>query len=114
MQDYHEKKLLLLHYKFWYLEVSNFFVQTLSKVTIEKKVLGYILVSEQADEILIAVQERKNFIIRTVLAIALVIFIFSIFLNKYILKPISFLVKYTEIIKAKSNQSINIDKFFIR
>ena len=93
---------------------NNFFVQTLSKVTIEKKVLGYILVSEQADEILIAVQERKNFIIRTVLAIALVIFIFSIFLNKYILKPISFLVKYTEIIKAKSNQSINIDKFFIR
>ena len=39
----------------------------------------------QANDILIAVEERKNFIIRTVLAIALVILIFSLFLNKYIL-----------------------------
>ena len=35
-------------------------------------------------------------------------------MNKYILKPISFLVKYTESIKAKSNQPINIDNFFVR
>ena len=93
---------------------KDFFVETLDKVIIEKKKVGYILVSEQSNEILVAVDERKNFIIRTVLAVALVIFIFSIFLNKYILKPISFLVKYTESIKAKSSQPVNIDNFFIR
>jgi len=93
---------------------NDFFVRTLSKVKINKKLVGYILISEQANEILIAVQERKNFIIRTVLAIALVIFIFSIFLNKYILKPISFLVKYTETIKAKADRPVDIKKFFFR
>jgi len=93
---------------------KNFFVQTLDKVLVEEKKVGYILVSEESNEILAAVDERKNFIIRTVLAVALVIFIFSIFLNKYILKPISFLVRYTESIKSKSSQSVNIDNFFIR
>ena len=93
---------------------KDLFVQTLDKVLIEEEKVGYILVSEQSNEILVAVDERKNFIIRTVLAVALVIFIFSVFLNKYILKPISFLVKYTESIKAKSSQPVNIDNFFIR
>ena len=51
--------------------------------------LGYIMVTEQANEILIAVEERRNFILRTVFAIAIAIFIFSIFLNKYILTPIA-------------------------
>ena len=93
---------------------NDFFVRTLNKVLIKEKVVGYILVSEQANEIIVAVKERKNFIIRTVLAVALVIFIFSIFLNKYILKPISFLVRYTESIKTKSSKPLNIDNFFIR
>ena len=93
---------------------NDFFVQTLDKVLVEKDIVGYILVSEQANDISVAVKERKDFIIRTVVAIALVIFIFSTFLNKYILKPISFLVKYTESIKAKSDKPVNIDNFFIR
>ena len=93
---------------------NDFFVRTLNKVSIEKKLVGYILVSEQANEIIVAVKERKNFIIRTVLAVAIVILIFSVFLNKYILKPISFLVRYAESIKTKSNKTVNIDSFFIR
>ena len=93
---------------------NDFFVRTLNKVLIEEKLVGYILVSEQANEIIVAVKERKNFIIRTVLAVALVTLIFSVFLNKYILKPISFLVKYTESIKTKSSKPVNIDNFFIR
>ena len=93
---------------------KDFFVQTLDKVLIREKKIGYILVSEQSNEILVAVDERKNFIIRTVLAVALVIFIFSVFLNKYILKPISFLVKYAESIKTKSSKPVNIDNFLIR
>ena len=93
---------------------NDFFVRTLSRVLFEEKVVGYILVSEQANEITVAVKERKNFIISTVLAVALVILIFSVFLNKYILKPISFLVKYTESIKTKSSKLVNIDNFFVR
>ena len=93
---------------------KDFFVQTLSVVFINEEKVGYILVGEQSNEILVAVDERKDFIIRTVLAIALAILIFSVFLNKYILKPISFLVRYTESIKAKSDQPVNIDNFFIR
>ena len=53
---------------------------------------GYIIVTEEANDILFAVKERKNFIIRTVLAVALVILIFSLFLNTYILKPIKFVI----------------------
>ena len=93
---------------------KDFFVQTLSKVLINDEKVGYILVGEQSNEILVAVDERKDFIIRTVLVLALAILIFSAFLIKYILKPISFLVKYTESIKAKSDQPLNIDDFFIR
>ena len=60
------------------------------------KNLGYLVISELSNEIIIAVEERKNFILRTVLAVALVIFIFSIFLNKYFLRPIKSLVDYTK------------------
>ena len=61
-----------------------------------------------------AVKERKAFIIRTVLAVALVILIFSLFLNKYILKPIGLLVSFSEAIKKKSSKSIDIKNFFVR
>ena len=44
----------------------------------------------------------------------MVILIFSLFLNKYILKPIKFLVLFTESIKAKADKPVNVDQFFIR
>jgi two-component system sensor histidine kinase ChvG len=81
---------------------------------LNKKDTGYIVVSEEANDILNAVKERKAFIIRTVLAVALVILIFSLFLNKYILKPIGLLVKFSEAIKKKSNKNIDIKNFFVR
>ncbi len=93
---------------------NDFFVKTLSKIKLANEEVGYILVSEQANDILNAVKERKDFIIRTVFAVELVILIFSLFLNKYILKPIGLLVKYSESIKKKSNESINIKKAFVR
>ena len=93
---------------------NNFFVSTLSKVNINEESIGFIVVSEQANEIITAVKERKAFIIRTMIAVAIVILIFSLFLNKYILKPIGLLVKFSEAIKKKSNQSIEIKKVFIR
>ncbi len=96
-------------------EINNsFFVSTISELKLNDVRAGYIVVTNEANDILIAVVERKNFIIRTVLAIALVILIFSLFLNKYILKPIGFLVSFTEAIKNKSDQNIDIQKFFVR
>ena len=82
-------------------ENNNFYVKTLNEVIINREIFGYIMVTEQANEILTAVDERKNFILRTVFIIALVIFLFSVFLNRYILKPIGALVEYTKSIKAK-------------
>ena len=96
-------------------EINNsFFVSTISEVKINNNRIGFIIVTDEANDILIAVEERKNFIIRTVLAIALVILIFSLFLNKYILKPIGFLVSFTESIKNKSGENVDIQKFFVR
>ena len=93
---------------------NNFFVSTLSKVNIENIDIGFIVVSEQANDIITAVKERKAFIIRTMIAVAIVILIFSLFLNKYILKPIGLLVKFSDAIKKKSNQNIDIKKIFVR
>ena len=93
---------------------NNFFVSTLSKLKLKKEDVGYIVVTEEANDILNAVKERKDFIIRTVLAVGLVILIFSLFLNKYILKPIGLLVSFSEAIKKKSNKSIDIKNFFVR
>ena len=93
---------------------NNFFVSTLNKVEINNEITGFIMVTEQANDILIAVEERKNFILRTVLAVALVILIFSLFLNKYILKPIGLLVRFSDAIKKKSNHNLDMKKVFIR
>ena len=95
-------------------EGDNLFIKTLGNANINGEVVGYILVTEQTNEILTAVEERKNFIIRTVLAIAIVILIFLIFLNRYILKPIGGLVAYTESIKAKDESMGKIEKFLSR
>ena len=93
---------------------NDFFVKTLSAINLKDQNIGFILVSEQANDIVNAVKERKDFIIRTVFAVALVILIFSMFLNKYILKPIGLLVKYSDSIKKKSSESISIKKVFVR
>ena len=55
---------------------NNFYVITISSVSNEKENKGFIVVSEIANDILLAVDERKNFILRTVFSVALVIFIF--------------------------------------
>ena len=95
-------------------EKNNFIVSTLSKIKFQEKDIGYIVVSEQANDIIIAVKERKAFIIRTMIAVAIVILIFSLFLNKYILKPIGLLVRFSDAIKKKSNHNLDIKKVFIR
>ena len=93
---------------------NNFYVMTLKLVKVDGESKGYIVVSEIANDILIAVDERKNFILRTVFSVALVIFIFSVFLNKYILKPIRSLVLYTKAIKEKDVKIDKHEKYLLR
>ena len=93
---------------------NNFYVMTVDLVKADGESKGYIIVSEIANDILVAVEERKNFIIRTVLLVALVIFIFSVFLNKYILKPIRVLVLYTKAIKEKDEKIDKHEKYLLR
>ena len=93
---------------------NNFYVITINSVKEGGKNKGYITVSEIANDILVAVDERKNFILRTVFSIAIVIFIFSVFLNKYILKPIRSLVSYTKAIKEKDSKIEQHKKYLIR
>ena len=93
---------------------NNFYVITIDSVDLKDKDSGYIAVSEMANDILVAVDERQNFILRTVFSIAIVILIFSVFLNKYILKPIRSLVLYTKAIKDKDVKIDKHEKYFLR
>jgi len=93
---------------------NNFYVMTVNSVKSSGTNKGYIVVSEIANDILIAVDERKNFILRTVFSVAIVIIIFSVFLNKYILKPIRSLVLYTKAIKEKDVKIGKHEKYLLR
>jgi len=93
---------------------NNFYVITIDAIKIDGENKGYIVVSEVANEILVAVEERKNFILRSVFIAALVILIFSVFLNKYILKPIRSLVLYTRAIKEKDVKIEKHEKYLLR
>ena len=67
---------------------KNFVVHTFSKILLENKETLLIVISEVSNEIMLAVEERKNFVLRSVLVTAIIISIFSFFLNAYIIKPI--------------------------
>ena len=88
---------------------NQFLLTTIKNVTVKGESIGYLAISENANEIRTAINERKNFTIRTAFVFAIVIFIFSLVLNKYFLKPIKNLVEYTKIIKEKSKQKSNIE-----
>ena len=86
-------------------ETYNLFILgTLKNFIINDENVGYILVVEKANDVKSAIDERKNFIIRTALLVTLVILVFSFVLNRYFLKPIKNLVYYTKIIKEKSKK----------
>ena len=89
---------------------NQFILTTLKNVSNEYGNIGYIAISENSLDIKAAIQERKNFILRTAVLVAIVILIFSIILNKYFLKPIKNLVDYTKIIKSKSKRETKIDQ----
>ena len=93
---------------------NKFKLSTIKNVLIEDENVGYILISQNANDVKTAINERKTFVIRTAILIAVVIFIFSLVLNRYFLKPIKNLVNYTENIKEKSKKKIDIKSLIKR
>ena len=89
---------------------DTFLLTTVKNVTIDENNIGYLVISESANDIRSAINERKNFILRTAIFIGIVILVFSFVLNRYFLKPIKNLVAYTKIIKEKSRKTTNINK----
>ena len=90
---------------------DSFLVTTIKNVIIDNKTVGYLGITENANDIRVAIDERKSFIIRTAFIVVIVIFIFSYVLNRFFLKPIKNLVNYTNIIKEKSSKQTNIEIF---
>ena len=95
-------------------EFNNFKLTTIKNVFRDEKNIGYIAITENANDVRAAINERKTFIIRTAFAVGIVILIFSFVLNRYFLKPIQNLVNYTNKIKNKEYKKINIDNLKIR
>ena len=88
---------------------DQFLLTTIQNVVYVEKNIGYIAITENANDIRTAINERKIFIIRTAFIVVLVILIFSFVLNRYFLKPIKNLVSYTKIIKSESKEKTNIE-----
>jgi two-component system sensor histidine kinase ChvG len=89
---------------------DKFLLTTVKNVMIDGSNVGYLAISENANDIRAAINERKTFILRTAIFIGIVIFVFSFVLNRYFLKPIKNLVSYTKIIKEKSRKKTNINE----
>ena len=107
--DIEKEKDLKFHFTFTSLVNEQLILVTVKSIFVDDNKVGYIAAIEKANDIKFAVDERKNFILRTAAIIALVILIFSYVLNRYFLKPIKNLVHYTEIIKDKSQEVSNIE-----
>ena len=97
-------------YTFTQENYNQFLLTTIKNVNVNGINIGFLAISENANDIRAAINERKTFILRTAFVVAIVILIFSIVLNKYFLKPIGNLVNYTKTVKEKSNKEPNIDR----
>ena len=96
-------------YTFTQEDFNQFNVTTIKNVTNNKINLGYVAITENANEIKTAIDERKAFVIRTAISVGFVILIFSFVLSRYFIKPIQNLVGYTIRIKEKSQAKPGIE-----
>ena len=62
---------------------NQFLLTTIKNVTLEGNNIGYLAISENANDVKSAINERKTFILRTAIFIGIVILIFSFVLNRY-------------------------------
>ncbi len=90
-------------------DLNQFKLVTVKNVIKDNLNIGYIAITENANDIKIATDERKAFVTRTAIAVGFVILIFSFVLSRYFIKPIQNLVNYTKVIKEKSQNKTNIE-----
>ena len=90
-------------------DFNQFKLTTIKNVTKDEENIGYLAITENANDIKTATDERKAFVIRTAIAVGFVILIFSFVLSRYFIKPIQNLVNYTKVIKEKSHTKTNIE-----
>ena len=109
LYNYAASKNFGIPFTFTQEEFNKFELTTIKNVILNDKNIGYLAITESANDIKAAIDERKTFIIRTAIAVGIVIFIFSFVLNRYFLKPIKNLVIYTKMIKDKNSKNTNID-----
>ena len=95
-------------------EFNKFKLTTIKNVMKNGKNIGYLAITENANDVKAAIDERKTFIVRTAYAVGIVILIFSFVLNRYFLKPIKNLVSYTKTIKDKNPKTTNIEGLKLR
>ena len=114
LSNYVSSKNFGIHYTFTEEEFNKFKLTTIKNVTKDGKNIGYLAITENANDIKAAIDERKTFVIRTAIAVGIVIIIFSFVLNRYFLKPIKNLVSYTKIIKNKELKKTNIESLKLR
>ena len=114
LYNYASSKNFGIPFTFTQEEFNKFKLTTIKNVMQKDKNIGYLAITENANDIKAAIDERKTFIIRTAIAVGIVIFIFSFVLNRYFLKPIKNLVSYTKMIKDKNSKTINIDSLKLR
>ena len=96
-------------YTFTQEDPNQFKLITIQNVVKDGSNIGYLAITENANEIRTATDERKAFVIRTAIAVGFVILIFSFVLSRYFIKPIQNLVSYTKVIKEKSQAKTNIE-----
>ena len=112
--NYASSKNFGIPFTFTQEEFKKFKLTTIKNVMKDGVNIGYLAITENANDVKAAIDERKSFIIRTAFAVGIVILIFSFVLNRYFLKPIKNLVSYTKTIKDKNLKTINIDTLKIR
>ncbi len=114
LSNYADSKKLGIPFTFTQDEFNKFKLTTIKNVMQNGDNVGFLAITENANDIKAAINERKTFIIRTAIAVGIVILIFSFVLNRYFLKPIKNLVSYTKTIKNKDNKAINIETLKLR
>jgi len=106
--DYSKSNEFGKPYSFTQENYDQFFLITVKNVNDSGNNIGYLAISEKANDVRNAINERKIFVFRTAIVVAIVILIFSLVLNRYFLKPIKILVNFTKSIKEKNKEKINI------
>ncbi len=96
-------------YTFTQENYDKYLLTTVKNVMVDGNNVGFLAITENANDIRTAINERKSFIIRTAIILVIVILVFSFVLNRYFLKPIKNLVVYTQAVKDKNKKKSNID-----